>query len=144
RFVIRQAMIDIESALKAHSVQPIFFHGSGGSVARGGGSLREQIAWWPNSAISLPKLTVQGEMIQRLFATREILNSQCLHLSNEAKLRRGKSTKIEKNKTLDKLSRDVEQAYEDLVSDSKLLSFCLDATPYHYLNILKIGSRPAK
>ncbi len=144
RHLIRNSMFEIENTLKGFGIQPVFFHGSGGSVARGGGSLREQIAWWPDSAIQLPKLTIQGEMIQRIFATKEILNSQCLHLSNEARLRKSRKAKIEKCAALDKLAAAVNERYRLFVSDSELLTFCLEATPYNYLSVLKIGSRPAK
>jgi len=144
RHLIRNSMFEMERTLEAEGLQPVFFHGSGGSVARGGGSLREQIAWWPDSAIQLPKLTIQGEMIQRIFATKEILNSQCLHLSNEARLRKSRKAKIEKSPALDKLVEGVAQQYHQFVSDAEFLNFCLEATPYNYLSVLKIGSRPSK
>lgn len=144
RHLIRNSMFALESILKKYQVEPIFFHGSGGSIARGGGSLREQISWWPNSAIKLPKVTLQGEMLQRTFATKEILGVQCLHLSNEARLRGAKKVKLIKNPSLDLFASMVEAEYTKFVSDSQLLTYCLEATPYNYLNILKIGSRPSK
>ena len=64
---------------KAGSV-PIFFHGSGGSIDRGGGSVEEQMAWWPDSARSVYKATIQGEMVERTFASPEITRSQLRHL----------------------------------------------------------------
>ncbi len=144
RHLIRNSMFEIETTLKKYNITPTFFHGSGGSIARGGGSLREQISWWPNSAIQTPKLTLQGEMIQRTFATKEILSAQCLHLSNEARLRGAKKVKFKARPSLDLLASKVETEYRKFVDNSELLNYCLEATPYNYLSVLKIGSRPTK
>lgn len=144
RYLIRNSMFEIESTLRKYSIKPIFFHGSGGSIARGGGSLREQISWWPNSAIQAPKVTLQGEMIQRTFATKEIFGAQCLHLSNEARLRGAKKVKFKGSLSLDLFASKVETEYTNFVSDSGLLNYCLEATPYNYLSVLRIGSRPTK
>ena len=51
--------------------RPLFFHGSGGSTNRGGGSIEEQTAWWPESALANYKATLQGETIERSFASPE-------------------------------------------------------------------------
>lgn len=144
RYLISKTMTELERVIKSFNLKPHFFHGSGGSVARGGGSLKEQIAWWPNSAISNPKVTVQGEMIQRLFSSKEILNSQCNHFANEAMLRKNYSTKVDTNRTLDLFVEKVSQTYSELISNGPLLSELLNASPYQYLELLKIGSRPSK
>ncbi|PIS10457.1 MAG: phosphoenolpyruvate carboxylase [Bdellovibrio sp. CG10_big_fil_rev_8_21_14_0_10_47_8] len=144
RQLIQKSMHDIETVLRSHGVKPVFFHGSGGSVARGGGSLKEQISWWPNSAIERPKITIQGEMIQRLFATKEILKSQCTHLSNEAMWRRTKKVQWSPHPLLKTFSSYVEMEYKGLISDPTLLDQLLNASPYKYLDVLRIGSRPAK
>lgn len=144
RFLIRQSMFAIEKTLKTYDIKPVFFHGSGGSVERGGGSLREQILWWPNAAAENPKMTVQGEMIQRNFASSEILHSQCRLLSNEAGKRTRNKAVFIKSQALTKFVELVETAYQDLVGNTDYIQYCLDATPFHYLNVLKIGSRPSK
>lgn len=144
RYLIMKSMDDIEKVLKRYSIIPAFFHGSGGSIARGGGSLKEQISWWNGSAVSSPKITVQGEMIQRLFATKEILNSQCLHMTDEALRRKIRKVKTVKSVELEKFVNLAQIEYEKFVQDSALLTKLLSATPYNYLDILKIGSRPSK
>lgn len=144
RLLIARAMQDIDRTLKNAGIRTVFFHGSGGSVARGGGSLKEQISWWSQAAIEHPKMTVQGEMIQRLFASKEILNSQCAHLTTEALRRKVRKFKMESSPALDKFASAVHQSYNALVGDPKLLGRLLDATPYRYLEVLKIGSRPSK
>lgn len=144
RYLIAKSMGEIEKQLKSYGVIPIFFHGSGGSVARGGGSLKEQISWWTNAALEHPKFTIQGEMIHRQFATKEILNSQCTHLANEALKRKIIKVKFDHNIELDMFVKKVETQYSRLVTNTKDLQNLLAATPYKYLEILKIGSRPSK
>lgn len=144
RLLIAESMHAIEKALKPTKVKIVFFHGSGGSVARGGGSIKEQVSWWSASAIESPKMTVQGEMIQRLFATKEILNSQSAHFVSETMRRKTQKSKYVKTKALDHFSNLVAQEYTRLISDTTLLSKLLDATPYKYFSSLRLGSRPSK
>ncbi len=144
RFLIARAMTGLEKTIRSLNIEPRFFHGSGGSVARGGGSLKEQISWWSNSAVAHPKFTIQGEMIQRQFATKEILNSQCIHMANEALRRKSRRTRPTSDLALEHFSEAVGLQYERLVGDPILLQRLLDASPYRYLDILKIGSRPSK
>jgi phosphoenolpyruvate carboxylase len=144
RYLIAKAMTDIEKAISKHSLRPQFFHGSGGSVARGGGSLKEQIAWWPNSAIASPKLTIQGEMIQRKFSSKEILHSECIHFANEALRRKRSKVSFETSPELERFVNQVNESYTGLIQNEGLLKELLEASPYHYLDVLKIGSRPSK
>ncbi len=142
RLLISRCMDDIDKLMKSFKIKPLFFHGAGGSVARGGGSLKEQISWWSPSAIAHPKMTIQGEMIQRTFATKEILNSHCAYMSIEALRRKSSQLKRERSETLEKFNSIIATEYSLLVNNRSLLSHLLAATPYRYLDILKIGSRP--
>lgn len=144
RRLIYKSMYDIEKALLKFGVRPVFFHGSGGSVARGGGSVKDQIAWWPKSAVEMPKVTVQGEMVQRTFATKEVLTSQCLHFAEEAARRRFEKNKFVENPILDRFSAHVQDRYQDLIGDKRRFKKLLDTTPYSQLVYYKIGSRPGK
>jgi phosphoenolpyruvate carboxylase len=145
RALIRAAMNRVSRLVNKHQLIPVFFHGSGGSVARGGGSLREQVSWWPSAAAKRPKLTLQGEMIQRTFATKEILNSQGLHFVREIRLKKPRSmASMKAPKAFEKMRRQVEHHYRNFVDDPELLGTALRATPYGYLDVLKIGSRPTQ
>jgi phosphoenolpyruvate carboxylase len=144
RLLIQKSMLEIESTLRSKGIKPMFFHGSGGSVARGGGSLKEQISWWPNSAIEKPKITIQGEMVQRLFATKEILHSQCTTLRDEAMRRKTRKLPVHSSPVLNTFSLHIEAEYKKLISDPKVLERLLNATPYRYLDVLRIGSRPTR
>ncbi|MHD0330682.1 phosphoenolpyruvate carboxylase, partial [Proteus mirabilis] len=55
RYLIAHSMVGLSEKIRAYGITPRFFHGSGGSVARGGGNLKDQIAWWATSAIEAPK-----------------------------------------------------------------------------------------
>lgn len=144
RFLIAKAMSEVEKVILGFGVKPHFFHGSGGSIARGGGNIKEQISWWSNSAIASPKLTIQGEMIQRKFSSKEILNSECVHLANESLRRKSFNGRIKSSPELEKFVKNVNKSYMDLIQSKEILKQLLDASPYHYLEVLKIGSRPSK
>ncbi|MAV90539.1 MAG: hypothetical protein CL676_03895, partial [Bdellovibrionaceae bacterium] len=144
RSLIKSAMSKVSKVGKRYKLNPVIFHGSGGSVARGGGNIKDQISWWPTSSTKAPKLTIQGEMIQRTFATKEILHSQGLHFAQELRLRRFRSTRMKSPPAFKKFRDSVEKSYVDFVSSPELLGTCLNSTPYNYLEVLKIGSRPSK
>lgn len=144
RQLIKKSMSQISKFARRWQLKPLFFHGSGGSVARGGGSLREQVSWWPLSAAKRPKLTIQGEMIQRTFATKEILHSQCLHFTRELRLKGSRRNFKKTPKAFSQFAKKIEEQYQAFIQNQDLLDACLKATPYRYLELLKIGSRPAK
>ncbi|MBX3016351.1 MAG: phosphoenolpyruvate carboxylase [Bdellovibrionaceae bacterium] len=144
RYLLSKTMVELEQTIKARKLLPIFFHGSGGSVDRGGGSLKEQIQWWADAAVATPKMTVQGEMIQRWFANPEILNSQCSHLADEVRARREGHHEPKRSGALEKFAGLQELAYRELTGDGGRMGQLLGATPYRFLEVLHIGSRPAK
>ena len=76
RLAIARAVAALDGVITRERLRPVFFHGSGGSVDRGGGSIDEQTSWWPGSSLTLYKATVQGEMVERTFASPEILSVQ--------------------------------------------------------------------
>lgn len=142
RLMIENAIYKIEKFLMGQGLISVFFHGSGGSTGRGGGTVEEQTSWWPKSALNIYKVTVQGEMVQRNFGQPRIMRSQT------GKIVRGfqskKSSRTKKNFSMNTFCSLIQKEYKSLVSNPdfhELLSF---ATPYDYLNLLKIGSRPSK
>jgi phosphoenolpyruvate carboxylase len=76
-------MRKIDTTLKSLKLKPIYFHGSGGSIERGGGSVKEQISSWPKTALENYKVTVQGEMVSRTLSSAFILKSQTLHIAQK-------------------------------------------------------------
>ena len=142
RLMVEEALFRLESFLVSKKLKPIFFHGSGGSTSRGGGSVEEQISWWPQSALNFFKVTIQGEMVQRNFTNHLIMRSQVSKIiTSYEKIKPKKPTH---SPELIKLSSGVQEAYRRLVTNEDFHELTRLATPYQYLDLLRIGSRPSK
>ena len=142
RLLVEKALLELEGLLLKHKLTPVFFHGSGGSTGRGGGSLKEQIAWWPHSALNIYKMTIQGETIQRHFNQAPILRSQVSKIVDE--FSKYRVQKFERPKVADEFAELIQTSYRTLVRDPDFQQMTSEATPYDFLNLLKIGSRPTK
>ncbi|MDZ4676723.1 MAG: phosphoenolpyruvate carboxylase [Oligoflexia bacterium] len=143
RTMIGHALHELEKTVQGFGLMPVFFHGSGGSVDRGGGSVEDQVAWWPDSARSNFKATIQGEMIYRTFASSEILNSIVQKIVN-CGYKEAKHPSTLTTQSLISFSNQVAEHYRKLIHDPNFLQIVEKATPYSYLDQLKIGSRPTK
>jgi phosphoenolpyruvate carboxylase len=148
RILISNSMKALDTSLGRLKLQPIFFHGTGGSIARGGGAVDEQMAWWPPSARKVYKVTVQGEMVARNFASREHLLKYISKIDESCRLL-GKTSKQKKENlgyqaALSRLSCENARIYSDLVADKKFLEMVEKTTLYPFLHALRLGSRPSK
>lgn len=147
RVELEQALYRVDRVCRKKKVKPLFFHGSGGSVDRGGGSIEEQTAWWPKSALNVYKVTVQGEMVERAFASAEIIESALKKTASQARKSLGmpeNRIKSEENqRVLLAFSDRVRRHYQRMVRDPLFLQVVQQATPYRYLNELRLGSRPS-
>lgn len=143
RFLISQALVSMDKFLSKNKLTPVFFHGSGGSIERGGGSIKEQTQWWPKSAVHIFKATTQGEMIARNFAGDLIMKSQVEKIVGQLSYTNPKSHTSDK-KILKKISDAIQRSYQATVNTDVFFEKILQATPYNYLDVLKIGSRPSK
>ncbi|HXH76635.1 MAG TPA: phosphoenolpyruvate carboxylase [Bacteriovoracaceae bacterium] len=142
RLLVEKALLELDEFIQKQGMTPVFFHGSGGSVSRGGGSIKEQIAWLPQSALNIYKVTVQGETVQRNFNQPQIMRSQVNKIVEEfAKFKPRK--KIQSGE-INQFASAVQDSYKDLVQDTAFQEVATLATPYDFLNLLKIGSRPTK
>lgn len=144
RLAIAEALPRLEKLCLQEHITPVFFHGSGGSTDRGGGSIEDQTAWWPRSALRRYKVTVQGEMVERSLATPEIAQSQVEHILASAAKGLQRAVKIRRHRVLENFAQKSSEAYRQQVTSPSFLEMVEKATPYSYLNFLKIGSRPAK
>ena len=141
RVAIHETMQAIGEWAARRDVSVLFFHGSGGSVGRGGGSIAEQAASWPAGAMDVVKQTLQGEMVERTLATPEIFHSQVLQIAavQAAPPRFHAASTAARD-----LARRSQEAYVDLVNTAPFFDVLRSATPYTRLGVLNLGSRPAK
>lgn len=144
RLAIAQALPRLEKVCRDHQVMPIFFHGSGGSVDRGGGTLDNQTAWWPKSAVNNFKVTVQGEIIERWLATPMIAERQLEKISQCATDVLKKKFHSPENVELKLFADKITHSYRDKITDPEFLEIVKLATPYAMMRYLKLGSRPAR
>lgn len=142
RIMIEEGLFKLENYLLRKNLKPVFFHGSGGSTSRGGGTVQEQISWWPQTALNIFKVTIQGEMVQRNFNHPLIMRSQVGKVINGFTHCKPKPHHISPEVAV--YSAKIQEAYRSLVHDPSFQELTTQATPYDYLNLLKIGSRPAK
>lgn len=144
RLAIARALPRLEKACLDAGVTPVFFHGSGGSVDRGGGSIEDQIAWWPRSALRRYKVTVQGEMVERSLATAPIARRQLEHILESASHGLMEPPPQPESELLHRFADRISKHYRATIASENFLELVEKATPYSYLSALKIGSRPAK
>lgn len=142
RYLISKALKKMDGFFKKEKLTPVFFHGSGGSIERGGGSIREQTEWWPKSAVHIFKATTQGEMIARNFQSDMIMQSQVDKILEELNYK--KTLNRQSSAVLEKFCKKVQSNYQELVGEESFREDILSVTPYQYLDVLKIGSRPSK
>ncbi len=145
RLQVAEAMTRLDKLAREQAITPIFFQGSGGSTDRGGGSIEEQTSWWPAGALRNYKVTVQGEMIERSLASPEITRGQIEKIVQSAgRWNEVKDREFNESAALRAFADSVAKAYQDTVHDEKFLEVIGKATPYSFLDMLKIGSRPTK
>ena len=142
RLMIGKVVNSLDSLIEKAGYSPVFFHGSGGSIDRGGGPIAEQTAWWPPNALKHYKATIQGEMVERTFATAEIAmkHMQGIAVNNTLV----KKQKMHFSKKLMEFSEEARIHYVTKLEESSFLDLLLKATPYNFLDALKIGTRPNK
>jgi phosphoenolpyruvate carboxylase len=145
RRMIAEAMHALDRLCHARKVVPLFFQGSGGSVDRGGGSIPEQTAWWPSGALRNYKVTLQGEMVERSLATPEITRRQLerIALSAGAWNQRARR-RLAEGPSVREFADRVSKEYRAVIREPAFLRMIEAATPYRFLDALRIGSRPTK
>lgn len=143
RLEIGHALSEFEQLVQENpGLRITYFHGSGGSVARGGGSLEEQTAHWPSSAFERYKVTLQGEMIQRTFSTSEIFEQYLNKVQNLGHKKNRKTAKT--SPALKEFAAKISDFYRTSISDPKFLNMVEEASAYRFLEELRFGSRPSK
>ncbi|MFW5904586.1 MAG: phosphoenolpyruvate carboxylase [bacterium] len=139
RVALHDAMRGIGKWAESAGVTPLFFHGHGGSVGRGGGRIEDLAATWPPRARTPYKHTVQGEMAERTLATPEILRSL---VEKVAEVQADPPPYRGVGELARGLARASRAAFEERVASEAFRRLLEQATPYARLQTLTIGSRP--
>lgn len=158
------AQEEIVRVCSRHGVRVTLFHGRGGSIGRGGGPTYHAIRSQPPGSIrGRLRVTEQGEMIQAKFGLAGIA-SRTLELYTTATLQaglgRGEGGDARPRGDAREAGDDVPEAWREtmrrLAADSRRLfretvherddfvPFFRAATPVGELDLLNIGSRPAR
>lgn len=146
---LEKAQRSITRALAMHDLVPVFFHGRGGSVSRGGAPTERTIAAQPRGTINGQlRTTEQGEVVSSKFANRGTAQHQ-LELLASSVLAHSLSSQPEPvrpefNDTLEALSDMSQTAYSTLLHEPGFIDYFQQASPVEELAMLKMGSRPAR
>jgi len=128
-----------------------FFHGTGGSISRGGAPTQRTILSLPPGTLhGRIKLTEQGEVISSKYANPEtalyhlkLLAGSVMAASLENKLH---PLTIPQDfiEEMERLSESAYRAYRSLVEDPGFVTYFRSASPIDVIGLLNIGSRPVK
>jgi len=139
----------LTQTLARHDIRPVFFHGRGGSVSRGGAPTERAIAAQPIGTVQGQlRITEQGEVVSLKYANRgtaqnhlELLASSVL---TQMKTRLQSAANPEHSNALEALSGMSQAAYSNLLAMPGFIDYFQQASPVEELAMLKIGSRPAR
>lgn len=133
---------------RRHGLRITFFHGRGGTVARGGGPTYLAIQSLPAGSLDNGvRVTEQGEMIHAKFGSIE-LAERSLELYTtatlEARLVPPTPPDAEQRALLDALSARSSEAYRQVVDAPGFISYFHSVTPLAGFEGLNLGSRPTR
>lgn len=146
---LEKAQRSITQTLADHRLVPVFFHGRGGSVSRGGAPTERAIAAQPFGTINGQlRTTEQGEVVSAKFANvptaqheLERLAASVLAQSLETV---ASPTLAQFNDALDALAGLSQTHYHALLHRPGFIDYFQQASPVEELAKLKMGSRPAR
>ena len=135
---------------RKHNSEIFFFHGTGGTISRGGGKYHRFLESMPaNTVNGTIKVTVQGESLAQLFGNplTATYNINAL-ASGVAKQILKSRENIEEYpypyETMEFLAQKSFEHYRDLIETPGFINFYSKATCIDVLEKSKIGSRPAR
>ncbi|HVP78281.1 MAG TPA: phosphoenolpyruvate carboxylase [Thermodesulfobacteriota bacterium] len=153
-WALYQAQEKLTRVCEKSKVNPIFFHGRGGTVGRGGGSsvFRALIALPPSTVKGRIKITEQGEVISQKYglihvgveSIETLVAGTLLAFLNEGCEDLPPGDKTLFGEIMDHLSELAMQVYrEHVYGAGRLFRLFLEATPAQELAHMHFGSRPA-
>jgi phosphoenolpyruvate carboxylase len=139
----------LTQSLSRHRLRPVFFHGRGGSVSRGGAPTGRAIAAQPVGTVQgRLRITEQGEVVSSKYANRGTAQNQLELLASSVlshlPVRVQPAADPEHIDALEALAGLSQTAYVSLLQMPGFLDYFQQASPVEELAMLKIGSRPAR
>ena len=149
RWALQRALRGMADAATRHGVTLTVFHGRGGTVSRGGGSVHRAVAAMPAASIGgRLRLTEQGEVIDAKYGLAPIALRNLERMLGSIALRAaagdGEEGHEQWHVLADTLSEAARERYRGLVyDDPRFTDFFRGATPIDVIERMPIGSRPA-
>src|SRR5690606_8091465 len=148
RWALHRALEQMAATAERHGITRTVFHGRGGTVSRGGGSVHKAVEAMPAASLGgRLRLTEQGEVIDAKYGLAPIAHRELERMLGAVVLREsGPSEHVPDGwraaaETIAGRARD---AYRSLVyEDPRFLPFFRGATPIDVIERMAIGSRPA-
>lgn len=148
-----KAQVDIHKIAEPFNINIKYFHGRGGSLGRGGGTLNRSLLSQPSETIGDGvKITEQGEVLSARYLL-EALAFRSLEQAASTLLRKSTLVLNEEKQghyreeawvtALEEIAEIAYEKYHSLVfEDSDFLNYFHQATPLKEIGDLNIGSRP--
>lgn len=135
---------------RKYNTEIFFFHGTGGTISRGGGKYHRFLESMPvNTVNGTIKVTVQGESLAQQFGNplTATYNINALGSGVAKQLLKSKNNSSDNpfpSETMEFLARKSFEHYRELIETPGFINFYSNATCIDVLEKSKIGSRPAR
>ncbi len=150
KWSLYQAQSTMAASCQKAGISYSFFHGTGGTVARGGGPTNRSIQALPPGTLNGRfRVTEQGEVISARYSSSTLARRQLEQVTSAVLLSSAlesspKPTPEAWAQTMDQLTEHSLKAYRSLVFETPdFLRFWQWVTPIDEISRLRIGSRPA-
>jgi len=148
---LHEAERELSAIGRKNNTGLFFFHGTGGTISRGGGKYHRFLESMPSNTVNgTVKITVQGETVAQQFgnpltATYN-LNALASGVARQTILSKSKSSEQDEYsfEIMDYLALKSFGHYRDLIETPGFIDFYSKATCIDVLEKSKIGSRPAR
>ncbi|MDF1797480.1 MAG: phosphoenolpyruvate carboxylase [Coxiellaceae bacterium] len=149
---LHKAIRSLSELCRQQNVDYCFFHGRGGSVGRGGGSINHAIMASPSIChTGKIRFTEQGEVISSHYSLADLTHRHLEKISNAMILTTADVYKKEASDywqqpkitdICDRLSSDARRHYRELIDHPEFWSWYISTTPIEFISKLPIASRP--
>lgn len=149
RWALQKALHGMADAATRHDVTLTVFHGRGGTVSRGGGSVHRAVSTMPAAAIGgRLRLTEQGEVIDAKYGLPAIALRNLERMLGSIVLREAEAAEEGASMPAAPVAETIAAAarmrFRSLVyEDDRFTDFFRSATPIDVIERMAIGSRPA-